>query len=432
MDASRLNWDFIKAQLPPGWRELAVEMGLIKPQPPQLHAKITDIEPILRLELYRAGLEASLRTTTAVAAAAKSAAVDAGMGDAAQADSLVDLSAPSLHGWERRLGPYFAALLAVLVNSTDEFVASRWAGYEVVLADGTTVTRPGAKGTTARVLYAMRLADMTLLKVLATDEHGSESLRVFEVKPQQLWICDRNYSNPEDVAWVVHAKGNILVRLNRGALPLYDVEEHPIDVMEKVRTLKDAGAMAEWPVWVHPSRRAPIPGRLCAVRLTEQDAEKGRQRLRREYGASVSPELLEAAAWLIVFTTAPRERLTTQQVLALYRLRWQMELEIKREKSIGGIDKLPNFRDDTIATWLYAKLLNQQIACKIIGPTVAFPPSAVSNAALAAVGAAALVEPRRGAREAAPDQAEDRRRDVARDGSRLPGAPRRAPAHRAA
>ena len=29
-------------------------------------------------------------------------------------------------------------------------------GYEIVLADGTTVTRPGAKGTTARVLYAMR------------------------------------------------------------------------------------------------------------------------------------------------------------------------------------------------------------------------------------------------------------------------------------
>ena len=55
MDASGFNWEFIKAQLPTGWQELAVEMGLIRPQPPQLHTKIDNIEPILRLELQRVG-----------------------------------------------------------------------------------------------------------------------------------------------------------------------------------------------------------------------------------------------------------------------------------------------------------------------------------------------------------------------------------------
>ena len=74
MEASGFNWEFIKAQLPTGWQELAVEMGLIRPQPPQLHTKISNIEPILRLELHRAGLEASLQTTTSTAAAAKAVA----------------------------------------------------------------------------------------------------------------------------------------------------------------------------------------------------------------------------------------------------------------------------------------------------------------------------------------------------------------------
>ena len=60
MDTIKLGWDFIKAQLPDGWQQLAVEKGLIHPVPPQLNSKIRDIEPILRLELYRAGLEASL------------------------------------------------------------------------------------------------------------------------------------------------------------------------------------------------------------------------------------------------------------------------------------------------------------------------------------------------------------------------------------
>jgi hypothetical protein len=383
VDATELSWDFIKAQLPAGWSELAVAMGLIHPVPPQLNAKIDNIEPILRLELHRAGLEASLQVTTSTAAAAKRAAERKGNQSAESKGSLVDLSPPSLHEWERKLGPYLAELLARMVGARDAFAAMQWSGYEIVLADGTTVTRPGAKGTTARVLYALRLSDMTLLKCLLTDEHGSETLRVFEVRSGQLWICDRFYSNPEEVAWVVQAHGELLVRYNRGALPLYDAESLPFDVMEHVRPLQTPGQMAEWSVWVHPAGRAPIEGRLCAVRLSEEQAEKARQRLRREYGSKVTRESLEAAAWVMVFTTVSSARLTLQQVLALYRLRWQVELEIKRDKSIGGLDKLPNFRPDTIASWLYAKLLIQQIARKVVSPAVAFPPSAVGSAAAA-------------------------------------------------
>jgi hypothetical protein len=422
MDASGFNWEFIKAQLPAGWQELAVEMGLIRPQPPQLHTKIDNIEPILRLELHRAGLEASLQTTTSTAAAAKKAAEQAGNADSN--GPLVDLSATSLHAWERKLAPYLAELVARFVKANAEFAASRWAGYEVVLADGTTVTRPGAQGTTARILYAMRLVDMSLLKVLETDEHGGESLRYFDVRPQQLWVADRCYSNPAGIAWVVQAGGDVVVRLNRGALPLFDAKGRPFEVMDRVRSLKEPGAMTEWSVWVHPTGRAPIEGRLCAVRLPEEDAETARQRLRREYGASVSPELIEAATWVIVFTTVPRERLTTPQVLALYRLRWQMELEIRRDKSIGGLDKLPNFLPETIATWLYAKLLIHQIARKVVSPAVAFPPSAFGDAVLSV--------PRRDPREAAPPCAEGRRRDVARHGPRLRGDSRRPVAPRSA
>jgi hypothetical protein len=418
MNAIELNWNFIREQLPPGWRELAVEMGLIHSVPPQLHAKINDIEPILRLELHRAGLEASLQTTTAAAAAAKKAAEHKAVGNEPPNGPLVDLAATSLHAWERKLGPYLAELLARMVGANDVFAAMRWSGYEILLADGTVVTRPGAKGTTARVLYALRLSDMTLLKCLVTDEHGSESLRVFEARTGQLWICDRFYSNAANIAWVVDAGGDVLVRYNRGALPLYDAQGHGFDVMTHVRALQSPEAMAEWSVWVHLTKHAPIEGRLCAVRLEEEQAEKARQRLRREYGAKVTAESLEAAAWMMVFTTVGCERLTTQQVLGLYRLRWQVELEIKRDKSIGGLDKLPNFRDDTISTWLYAKLLIQQIARKIVSPAVAFPPSAVGSAVLPVCAG----DPP----EAAPHHAADRRRDVACHGAGLRSHPRRA------
>jgi hypothetical protein len=417
------DWETFKAQLPGDWRELARVMGLIHPSLPQLGAKITDIEQVLRLELPRAGLEISLETTTATAMAARAVLEERGVATT-DPSVPVDISAPALHYWERKLAPYLAVLVARMTNAGAAFAASEWAGYVLVVVDGTTVTRPGADGTTARVLYAMRLAEMTIVKTVVTDKHGGESMRAFEPKLGELWIGDRGYSNPPDVAWVVDAHADVLVRLNRGALPLYGAKGKRFDVMRQVQRLAKPEAMAEWPVWVRPEKHDPIPGRLCAVRLPEEEAEKARQRLRREYGSAVSSEMLEAAAWVMVFTTVPRERLSTEKILWAYRLRWQMELEIKRDKSIGGMDKLPNFRDDTIATWLQSKLLIQQVARKIVSPAVAFPPGAALDAALDAV--------LRGARDVAPPRALHRRRDVARHGPRPPSDPRRTVPHRAA
>jgi hypothetical protein len=420
----KLNWEFIKAQLPAGWRELAIERGLVRPQPPQLHAKVTDIEQVLRLVLHRVGLETSLQTTTSTAAMAKEAIARAEGQEAAAGAKLLDLSPPALHYWERKLGSYLAELLARMLDPSDMFSPLRWSGYEIVLTDGTTVTRPGAEGTTARVLYALRLADVTVLSCQVTDKHGGESMRVFEVHPGQLWMGDRLYSNPLDIAWVVDAGADVLVRYNLGALPLYDARGCPFDVMGHVRLYREPEEMAEWPVEVRPADHAPIQGRLCAVRLPEEQAEKARERLRREYGTNVSPQSLKAAAWLMVFTTAPPERMTSRQALELYRLRWQVELEIKRDKSIGGLDKLPNFREDTIATWLYAKLLIQQIARKAVSPSVAFPPSPVDFDL--------LTGSQRNPREAAPRQATRRHRTLAGHDSRLPGHSRGPASHRTA
>ena len=60
---------------------------------------------------------------------------------------------------------------------------------------------------------------------------------------------------------------------------------------------------------------------------------------------------------MLLFTTAVRGRLDAERCLQAYRLRWQIELQFKRWKSLCGFDRLPNYRDDTILAWLYAKLL---------------------------------------------------------------------------
>jgi len=358
------DWPMIEAQLPPNWRELAATHG-VSPKKQQAHlgTKVTDVVVPLRMVLHHVATNTSLKTTAAIAAAA----------------GLVDMSAVALHLWMRRFAPFLTALLAALTNTARDFAAARWAGYEMVIVDASTVSRPGSKGTTVRVHYALRLTDLKIVEVDVTDDKGGETFKRFAaiVKPGQLWMGDRGYANPPGVAAIIKKGADVLVRHNRGSLPLYDIHGSLLDVREKLSRLTKPGAPREWAACVHPKDHKPIRGRMCAVRLPPDKAEEARVRLKREQGTDVTAESLAMAEFVVLFTTVPRARLVTDQIMELYGLRWQVELSIKRDKSIAGLDRLPNFRDDTIRAWILAKLLLTQIARKIATPEmVAIPPCA--------------------------------------------------------
>ncbi len=88
------DWAMIEAQLPAGWRELAVKHGVIKPVPSQLKAKITDPAALLRLIFHHVALGVSLKITCAMAAAA----------------TLIDISSVALHLRMRSSGAWLAAI----------------------------------------------------------------------------------------------------------------------------------------------------------------------------------------------------------------------------------------------------------------------------------------------------------------------------------
>ena len=144
------------------------------------------------------------------------------------------------------------------------------------------------------------------------------------------------------------------------------------------------GRVREWKAWVHPDKGKPIAGRLIAFRLPADKVSEARKRVRKEHGAKTSEEQLWMAQFVVIFTTVSNSKLTADQIVELYRLRWQVELEFKRAKSLAGLDRLPNFLPETIISWIAAKLLLQQIlrAVAVRCSTGAFSPSAIAQAIL--------------------------------------------------
>lgn len=366
------DWETIESKLPRGWRELARQHGILVEDPRRSNAsgsgwKIRDAEALLRMILHHVTTGSGLATTAALAAAL----------------GLADISKASFHKWMRKAGGWLAAMVAEMTTAASAFSVERWAGYEVIAADATTAQMPGAKGTTALVHYALRLFDLCAVGIVVTNEKIGESLRNFTMKAEQLWVADRGYCNANSVAHAVAATADVLIRFTFGPLPLFDDKGRELNLRNEVKAITAPGSVAEWPVFIHPRQHDPIQGRLIVMRLSDEQTQKARDRLYRERGKShVTQAMLDFSKYVMLFTTVPTRRLSANQLIELYRLRWQVELDFKRDKSIGGLGKLPNRLPETIHSWICAKMLALQLARRLAEPREPFPPSIVGSYAL--------------------------------------------------
>ena len=366
------DWDAIAAKLPGNWRELAPLHGVLKSKSPAASAaasgwKIRDPSVLLRMILHYACTNAALKTTVGIAAA---------MG-------LADLSGVALHKWMCKSGDWIAAMVCAMVATASKFEAARWAGYEVIAVDATTAQNPGAKGTTARIHFALRLVDLRAVAILVGGAEIGETLKNFVLKAGQLWIADRGYCNANSIAHAVAAKADVLIRFAFGPLPLFTASGASVDVRAWLREVTTPGEHREYRVQVRPRGGDAIEGRLIIMRLLPDQAAKARKRLYEEHTKSeVTPAMLELTDYVVLFTTVPAKRLSAEELIELYRLRWQIELNFKREKSIAGLDQLPSRLPETIHCWICAKYLGIELARRLAEPAGPFPPSVVGKSAL--------------------------------------------------
>jgi hypothetical protein len=104
----------------------------------------------------------------------------------------------------------------------------------------------------------------------------------------------------------------------------------------------------------------PLALRLIVQRKPPDAAAATRTALHRaaaRKGKALDPRSLIAAESLILATSLPKKGYSAKAILAVHRVRWQIELAFKRLKSLLHIHKLPTWTEDGSRSWLYAHLI---------------------------------------------------------------------------
>jgi hypothetical protein len=340
-------WSELSTRLPSDLDDLALATKAITRR---REDGISDGEALLRLCLARGPGGKSLSETSAWALL----------------NGVADLAGQSIN--ERLHGSvaFLSALVHRLLAGRTGGKPSIWTGRCLRIADGSSLSQPGSKGTDWRVhgVYDLDGGGFSHLEV--TDTGGAESLLRCAPVVNEVLIADRGYARAKELRVCADPdspeRRDFIVRAGWKSLALRDPAGDPFDVIMHLKTLCAGSGPTEWPVQAVVNARKPddlLALRLIVVPLPPDKAEAAREkRLRyaRKHGEAVDPRSIVAAGFMILATSLPAD-IPAREIYAAYRLRWQIELAFKRMKSLIHIDRLPTRTVAGGLCWLYAHLI---------------------------------------------------------------------------
>lgn len=273
---------------------------------------------------------------------------------------LVDISNVALLYRLRQCGDWLALLVGrVLAGAAPK--AAR--GRLIRIIDATTVPKAGRQARKDNGLWRIHSAfDLPGERFGAfqlTDEKEGETLDRIPVVKGEIRMGDRAYIQPDRMAAVMEDGADLLIRTGWKSAHWLDGDGRPVDLIALFRKAASRG-LIDRPISVKRKSGPALTLRLVAVKKPAQACEAARRKARREAqreGRQISKATLIAADWVILVTSLAPEEYPTADVLALYRLRWRIELGFKRLKSLIGLRGPPGIDERSARPFVLAHLL---------------------------------------------------------------------------
>jgi hypothetical protein len=258
--------------------------------------------------------------------------------------------------------PYLEAVVNQLLTPVKP--APCWHGRVLRIADGTCLSKPASKGTDWRIHGVYDLASGRFTHLELTDRHGGEALDRGQPVAGEIRIGDRGYANAQ--AWQrfcekSQGQADYIVRMRWSTVRLVDENGDLFDLIKWLESLPPEIETHEIAVRVQSGKhQTPVPIRLVVRRNTPEATEAAHKKMRQKASrrqSQIDPRSFVAAGFVILGTSLAAAEFPATEILAVYRLRWQIELAFKRLKSLLHIDKIRTKTEAGTRCWLYAHLI---------------------------------------------------------------------------
>jgi hypothetical protein len=206
--------------------------------------------------------------------------------------------------------------------------------------------------------------------VVVTDRTEGEKVAHFELESGDIAVADNGYGYRESIAVVKAKQADGVFRIHPHTFPVEDEFGQALDLWPRLRKTKGDSVWELQAYCTYENQRYAV--RVIACRLPPEQAGLARKRVEKRVkkkGRPVSLNSLVLAGWVLLITTLEPTDWSAEDILRLYRVRWQIELLFKRIKQMLKMHQIQCKRPDsvqaTIRALLVAWVLQEQQASQI-------------------------------------------------------------------
>jgi hypothetical protein len=254
---------------------------------------------------------------------------------------------------------WFATICQMLLSrEMESYRQPEWlTGKTVVSVDASDVVEKGRSRQTYRLHYMLDVFKMSSLQCNITARTVGETLVNFTMRPKMIVLADRLYSTVNGITHCLDAGADFVLRMRKNSFKACDANGEPLDLLGE---LEKAGenSNADFTAFAVSKAGVCVPVRICAKRKTPEQIERAMKQLElRKRKCGVTNEARIFNEYIVVVTSLGKETAAAEQILDLYRLRWQVEIYFKRLKSILDFGELPKKKPEHSLAWLNGKLM---------------------------------------------------------------------------
>ena len=204
----------------------------------------------------------------------------------------------------------------------------------VLLVDASIIRQTGIRQEQERIHLCYSFNQNRINQIKLTDHHTAESLSHFTFKKGNLVMADAGYGTAKNYIYAQEQQADVILRITPKTFCLYDTNGEKISIVSLLKQAQEQGKYLVDIFGLCRYKNKASLVRMVAQKLPKEKAEKSKKRKLRKASKnqrSITQDTLFCAGYIVVITTLGAEY-SGEEILHLYKSRWQVELLFKRFK----------------------------------------------------------------------------------------------------